>query len=134
MIDHSFRYGYYKSYPKSAKNEETLKEKIKYFCKHADFIIGNIPHHESLPRWDILTVACYGVDTDLWSPKKHFKSNANGKDEAVKILHPTNHRNVKGTNFLINACDMLKKEGIKIDLIIAENMPYEENSTSCEKL
>ena len=126
MIDHSFRYGYYKSYPKSAKNEETLKKKIKYFCKHADFIIGNIPHHESLPRWDILTVACYGVDTDLWSPKKHFKSNANGKDEAVKILHPTNHRNVKGTNFLINACDMLKKEGIKIDLIIAENMPYEE--------
>ena len=126
MSDYSFRYGYYKSYPRNALRELEIKNLINYFNKNADFIVGNIPHHESIPRWDMLTVACYGVDTNLWAPFDDYKSIADGLNQTVSIFHPTNHRYVKGTEFLIKACNDLKKEGLKINLIIAENMPYDE--------
>lgn len=68
MNDHTFRYGLIKSYPEASKKDELTQKQIYYFTKYADFIVGNIPHNESCPKWDVLTVACYGVDTDEWKP------------------------------------------------------------------
>ena len=126
VSDYSFRYGYYRAYPKNSLRELEIKSLIEYFNRHADFIIGNIPHHESISRWDMLTVACYGIDTNMWKPSDNYKSIADGVNQPVTIMHPTNHRHVKGTELLIEACESLKKENLKIKLIVAENMSHLE--------
>jgi len=124
MIDHSFRYGYFKSYPEIAKRENSIKKQICYFTKHADFLIGNIPHHESCPKWDMLTIACYGLDTEEWKPDSNYTYAKDGQNEAVVIIHSPNHRYVKGTEFLIETCEQIKKDGYKIDLKIIEGMKH----------
>jgi len=126
MLDHSFRFGYYKSYPVAAKREKILTKQIQYFTKYADFAIGNIPHHETCPRWDLVTVACYGIDTEYWTPSLTYNSINDGKNGEVKIIHSPNHKDVKGTSFLIKACDELKKEGFKIKLVLIEGMKQDE--------
>ena len=126
MADHSFRYGIYKSYPEYAKKEVLIRRQINYFVQTADLIIGNIPHHEALPRWDVLTVACYGVDTKEWLPSENYKYYADGHNNVVTILHCPNHRCVKGTDFIIKAVDELKRDGHKVKLKIMEGVKNEE--------
>jgi glycosyltransferase involved in cell wall biosynthesis len=43
----------------------------------------------------------------------------------VVIFHSPNHRILKGTDFLIQACNELKEEGIKLRLDIIEKIPNE---------
>ena len=120
--DHTFRYGLYKSYPYSARISKKITRQIEYFSKNADFAVGNIPHNETCPRWDILTVGCYCVDTNEWKPPLDYKFWTNGTNGFVKIVHCPNHKYVKGTDFIINACNELKNEGLNIELIILENI------------
>jgi len=122
MNDHTFRYGLVKSYPEAAKKDELTQKQIYYFTRYADFIVGNIPHNESCPKWDVLTIACYGVDTEEWKPDPGYDYNS----KSVKIFHCPNHRDVKGSKFLIEAVRQLKDEGFNVELIIAENIKNEE--------
>ena len=47
-------------------------------------------------------------------------------NDKIKILHATNHRELKGTNYLIESVNILEKEGIEIDLVILEGKPHSE--------
>jgi len=122
MVDHTFRYGLTKSYPQYSVRDNIIRKRIDYYTIHSEFVVGNIPHCESCPKWDIVTVACYCVDTEEWKPDNNFKHHSNGIESEVVIVHCPNHRAVKGTNFLIEACDELKKEGLKINLKILEKV------------
>ena len=48
------------------------------------------------------------------------------KDEAVTIVHSPNHRGFKGTEFITNAINDLKGEGLKINYILLEKVSNEE--------
>jgi len=126
MHDFSYRNALFKSYPFSHKREKKTAKKIRYFTKHADFIVGNIPHQETIPKWDILTIACYCVDTQEWKPDENFQSMNDGINGPVKIIHCPNHRAVKGTEFLISACREIQEEGYQIELEIIENLKNEK--------
>lgn len=126
ISDHSLRYGLYRSYPDGARRERHVMRQIEYFTRHADFVVGNIPHNEACPRADVLTVACYGIDTSIWSPAEDFRHCRDGRYESVVVLHCPNHREVKGTRFLLHACEALRAEGLKLDLQIVEGRKHAE--------
>ena len=132
MKDFSFRNGLIKSYPVASKNDNRTRKQIDYLTRKTDFIVGNIPHNESCPKWDILTIACYGIDTEEWKPHGDY-SYLKSDDEPIVVLHCPNHRDVKGTNFLIEACSGLKNEGYKIELQILEHIPYDELMRNLQK-
>jgi len=44
----------------------------------------------------------------------------------IKIVHAPSNRAKKGTEYLIDACNGLKKEGCKIELCLIENTPHKE--------
>jgi len=44
----------------------------------------------------------------------------------VTILHAPSHRGIKGTEYIIKAVENLKKEGEKIELLLAENVPADK--------
>jgi glycosyltransferase involved in cell wall biosynthesis len=75
-----------------------------------------------MPWWDTLTCGHFAIDTDEWQPS----SPPVRQGEPIKVLHAPNHREIKGTQFLIEACDQLKAEGVPIELQVVEGIPNRE--------
>ena len=99
-------------------NEDDVLRNIQYSTKYADYIIGAGDLVEYLIRYD---QCLHYVSIDLAKWKPAYKTT----NKVVRIVHAPNHRTLKGTQYLIDACDELKKEGYKIDLVIVEGMPNE---------
>jgi hypothetical protein len=49
-------------------------------------------------------------------------SNIQKSENRIRILHAPNHRDFKGTQFLIEAVDELQREGLDIDLQVISNL------------
>ena len=106
-----WRHGLMLNYPELGRHEERRIRSIEYFTRHADYIIACLVHLETLPRWDLLTIHYYPIDTDAWS-STHDDSGHDGRTGPVSVLHAPNHRALKGTDALIRACAELRAEGV----------------------
>jgi glycosyltransferase involved in cell wall biosynthesis len=107
-------------YPALVKHARLTSRHIRYFSGRADFVVGCIFHVETLPRWDLLTTHYYPLDTDLWRPDQ---AEVEGP---IRVFHSPNHRAVKGTQFVIAAVEQLRREGLPIELVLAERLPNSE--------
>jgi hypothetical protein len=128
MQDLPFRDGLLADYPMLAQTESSTLQQIEYFCKYADFVVGNVPHDEALPRKNAVTIACYGVDTEEWAPNPCFRHIGDGTRATppVKIFHCPNHRNVKGTAHFVAAYEALRRAGLHVELEIVEKVTNDE--------
>ena len=97
-------------------NERAVQRKIEYFTRYADYIIGVGELMEYLPRYDIVLPMNSTIDLDEW------ESLYKERGDVIKIVHAPNHRALKGTKYLITACNELKKEGYPIELVMVEKM------------
>jgi glycosyltransferase involved in cell wall biosynthesis len=116
--DGSFRHALLKSYPIAGRNETEIATNYKYWVKHADCLINTL-QIEGTGRWDILPLSYIGIDTKIWHCKTYFSEN-NGINGAVYVTHTPNHRGFKGTEFIIEAIEKLKKEGLQIEFTLIE--------------
>ncbi|VTX99063.1 glycosyltransferase family 1 protein [Campylobacter concisus] len=107
------------SYPNPAKNQEDIKEKVFFWSHNADVLLPGISGCDGMPRWDVVIHQPICIDTNEWycKNKRHL---CNGKNGVVKIVHTPNHRGFKGSEFLIDAVEELKKEGYLIELQLLE--------------
>ena len=128
MRDAPYRDGLLADYPQLAQIERHTLRQLRYFSKHADFIVGNVPHDEALARKDVLTIACYCLDTGEWSPASDFRHSGDGTraKPSVRIFHCPNHRNVKGTAYFVAASEALRREGFNVELDSAEQVSNDE--------
>ncbi|MEK7450116.1 MAG: glycosyltransferase [Planctomycetota bacterium] len=62
------------------------------------------------------------VDLLQWSYQKTLLTGKN----KIKIAHAPTDRLIKGTGYLLQAIDLLKKKGYDVEPVLIENMPYEE--------
>ncbi len=124
IIDPSLRNGLLLSYPDAARNEKRIVRRIQYWSYHADIILNGFMV-DALGRWDALAFNYGCINTDLCDYKTKY-SACDGKAGIVKVMHAPNHRGVKGTEFLIHAVEELKKEGLKIDLVLLEKVPNDK--------
>ena len=107
-----------------AHERETLRQ-IDYFSRNADFIVAVMVHLETLPVWDMLTTLYYPIDTDAWPACQDYSPH-DGRTGPVVVVHAPNHRGVKGTEFLIQACRELQAEGLQVELRLLERVPNTE--------
>ncbi len=121
----AWRQGLMKHYPRLGWQEAKTKRWVQYLSSHADFVIGCIFLIETMPRWDMLTTHYYPIDMDLWTSTS-LHSHGNGKDGQVTVVHAPNHRQLKGSDFLIAACQELRDEGYQISLRLLERVSNEE--------
>ncbi|MZP29505.1 hypothetical protein GTO91_07270 [Heliobacterium undosum] len=119
------RHALLRCYPNLAKMEHKISRQIDYFCRNADFVMGCMVHVECLPRWDMLPVLYYPIDTDKWSSNRK-KNQADGVNGEVIVAHTPNHKGFKGTEILIQACKELVSEGLNVRLMLIENRPNKE--------
>ncbi len=114
------RHALMSSYAHMGNHAGAIQRRIRHFTGYADIVIGHLVHLVNLPRWDVLCLLPYPVNT------REFKPNYPGLNGPVKIAHAPNHRGAKGTEFLIDAIEVLKSEGIDVELDLIEGVPNKQ--------
>lgn len=122
--DISWRNGLLNSYPEMAKEEKYINNKVQYWIKHADTIINGL-QIDGMSRWDVIPYNMVSINTTEWLPRVKY-SISDGKNGVVYITHTPNHRGVKGTEFIVQAIELLKKEGLQVELLLIEKMQNSE--------
>ena len=120
----AWREGLMRNYPVLGRIEDRTIRWIEHYSRHADFLVACLVHAETMPRWDLLTTHFYPIDTDAW-PLQPPSTN-DGRNGTVVVVHAPNHRGMKGTEFLIAACDQLRGEGLDVQLRLLEGVPNTE--------
>lgn len=99
---------------------DVVQERVALFGKYADFLMaGDSLYEPILPRAD-LSLHTVPVDTESLVPRE-----ATSRDIPV-IVHAPNHRNVKGTAYLLDAVDRLRARGFAFELRLIEGVPRHE--------
>jgi glycosyltransferase involved in cell wall biosynthesis len=123
IMDPAVRNALLISYPAAARQEREIAARVHYWTRHADIIVGGFIV-DGLGRWDVLAGNFVCVDTTQWLAKTRYFGN-DGLSGCVKIMHAPNHRGIKGTEYVIDAVEQLKAEGLQIELILLERVPNE---------
>lgn len=103
------------------KSDNFKRCQIKRISKYADQIYSLNP--------DLLHVL---PSSAKFIPYSHIMLNdwlpiySQLDDRPLRILHAPSHRKAKGTNFLINALNMLKKEGLNFEFFLVEGLSNSE--------
>jgi glycosyltransferase involved in cell wall biosynthesis len=107
-------------YPELGARAAEVERRIRQGCRHADCVLGCMAHIVCLPRWDIMPLTCYPVDTHAVEPVWP------ASEGTVRIVHAANHRGFKGTDFLIAAVERLRAEGHDVELDVVERTTNED--------
>jgi glycosyltransferase involved in cell wall biosynthesis len=126
----AWRDGLMRNYPALGRTESRTTRWLDYYSRRADYIVTCVVHAETLPRWDLLTTHYYPIDTDAWA--RTDASAADGHGMPVVVVHAPNHRGLKGTEFLIKACEELRREGLEVELRLLERVPNAEVKAAME--
>lgn len=119
----TWRHALMMSYPILGNHAARIEHRVRQMTKQADAVIGCLVHFSSLPRWDMLPLTCYPVDTEAINPDAIMPPKIEG---TIRIAHAANHRGVKGTEFLVKAVTDLQEQGYDIELDLIERVPNHE--------
>jgi glycosyltransferase involved in cell wall biosynthesis len=120
IFDPCIRNGLLLSYPQAARNESSVRARVNYWVKHADVILMGFTL-EGIARWDVPVGNMLTIDVGKWTAKQTY-SRADGAGGAVRILHNPNHTGVKGSEFILNAVNVLQQRGLKVDLVLLQGV------------
>jgi hypothetical protein len=124
IIDLSLRNGLLISYPAAARREPDIARRVRYWNRYADVVLTGLMI-DGLGRWDSVVYNLGTIDTSQWLPKTYYSQN-DGRNGVVKVIHTPNHRGAKGTEFLINAVQVLRSEGLQVELILLERVANDQ--------
>lgn len=128
QVQHRFRGLLFKhaqcmDYPDFVRNERETLLDVETYSRQADFILAGVDWVDYLPWWNKLISGHFAVDTDQWTPPPEWRPSSGTAERPVVVFHAPNHREIKGTRFLIQACEELKAEGVPVELRLAEKVP-----------
>jgi glycosyltransferase involved in cell wall biosynthesis len=119
-----FKHAMCMDYPEFARLEAETLRNMEYCVAQADHVVSGVDWVDYMPRWDTLNAGHFAIDTAEFTP-----APAPAEDDSerpIVVFHAPNHRELKGTRFLIAACEELKAEGEPIELRLVENVPNTE--------
>lgn len=114
------------SYPQMGRIEPKIEKNVMYWSRYADIVITGATAMDGVPRWDTLPVNHVAIDCEQWKPRKTYSQN-DGINGKVYIGHSPNRRDVKGTEFIVDAVEKLKKlHKLDVELILIEGKKNSE--------
>jgi hypothetical protein len=123
-VDTSLRYGLLASYPGLARLERDTRARVEHWNAHGDAVITGLMI-DGLGRFDVTMNQYFSIDTGRWTAKPIYSPN-DGRNGPVRVLHTPNHRGFKGTEFVVEAVERLKAEGLQVDLVMLEKVPNDQ--------
>jgi len=122
-----FRHVMAQDYPGQRHRQRIIKRKIDLWSAKASHVIAGCDWVDYLHYWDTLMLAHFSIDTEIWSAAKDGgEDSAHGSVRPLRVLHAPNHRQIKGSGYILRAVEELKAEGVPIDLVLAERLPNEK--------
>lgn len=105
--------------PPISRNDQ--RRKIKRWLKYADIVLVSEPDLHFVSTRSILSPQV--IDISYWTSenKERFKN-----DDVIRIVHAPSSRRKKGTDFIEQTIDNLKKKGYNIELKLAEKLPNDK--------
>lgn len=110
-------------YPDHKFNHKRIQSKIDLWSNRGDWVVGGCEWVDYMHHWDSLMISHFSIDDEKWNTDVETNDN---QDKPFTVLHAPNHRNIKGTQFIIDAVDSLKQEGLDIQLVLIEKRPNHE--------
>jgi len=96
---------------------------VAQFEKHADILYSLNPDLLNLLPARAKFLPYTNINPDSW---KSLDTNRNKKNNETTIVHAPTDRSVKRTKYIVDAIDKLKREGLKFNFILVENMTREK--------
>jgi glycosyltransferase involved in cell wall biosynthesis len=124
ILNTSMRNALLIDYPAAGRNEPAIRERVDYWARHADCVICGLLIY-GMSRWDVTTPSPLCIDIAALPAKTEY-SGSDGRGAPVRVVHAPNHRGFKGTEFVIQAVDELKAEGLNVELVLLERVPNDE--------
>ena len=103
-----------------ARSDAHKRRQIARFARYADRIYALNPDLLSVLPSAAEFIPYASVDPCRWEPV--FPEPR----ARPRVLHAPSHRGVKGTRFLLEAAERLRREGVPFDLELIENLPHAE--------
>ena len=119
-----FKHAMCMDYPEFTRHEAETLRSMEYCVAHADHVVSGVDWVDYMPRWDTLNAGHFAIDIAEFTPAP--EPDERDPRRPVVVFHAPNHRELKGTRFLIAACEELKAEGEPIELRLAEKVPNTE--------
>ena len=117
-----FRHTVMQDYPRHKTRTLLIRKKIELWTQHASHIVGGCDWVDYLYHWDSLMISHFAIDTA--AIENTPKSSADKK--SFSVLHAPNHRQIKGTQHIIDAVQSLKNKGYDIELTLIEKCSNQE--------
>ncbi|MBD0329634.1 MAG: nuclear transport factor 2 family protein, partial [Thermoleophilia bacterium] len=107
------------------RDEADVRARLAAFGRYADAILGCADLVEHLPRLD--GVLRYPFPADEWRPVEP------AADGVLTVVHSPNHPHYKGTRYLVEAVEEVRREGVAIELVLVQGMPNDEARAAYER-
>ena len=121
----SFAHALMIEYGDSAKRQRAIAKKVDMWVDSADVVFPGSMGPDGIGRADILAPSILHIDLDLWKPTTR-SNGSNGTDGLVRLAHAPNHRGAKGTEFILDAVEQLRSEGLLVELVLFEGVTNDE--------
>lgn len=108
------------SYPGHKMRRKQIAAQVDLWTKYGDHVLSGCEWVDYMYHWDTLMISHFSIDTEIKGEAIEYKPEG-----TFKVLHAPNHRALKGTDFLIKAIDVLKEEGLDIELVMLEKVSNE---------
>jgi hypothetical protein len=123
--DGLLRSAFIQDYPGTADRAPAIRRWVGHYDRWASLIVCGGMLVDFVPRFDVAIPSPLAIDLDEWNTEPE-RPRDDSQTTAVRVLHAPNHRHLKGTAFLEEACAELKAEGVPIELTICERVPNQE--------
>ena len=121
IADLSLRHALLTSYPALARSEARTRRRVDYWTARSDCTFGGL-QMDGLGRWDVLPCSVATIEVEGWRRRTPY-SRGDGRDGGtVRIAHAPNHRGFKGSEFIIEAVEQLRAEGLDVELVLLERV------------
>ncbi|UCG08669.1 MAG: glycosyltransferase, partial [Desulfobacterales bacterium] len=110
-------------YPRFWEKYGLNRKNIDRWTRHAGWVITGADWIEYMYHWDSLMLGHFSIDMERWAPAERKGHQESAK---LRILHAPNHPMIKGTDALVAAIELLKSEGLDLELILLRGVPNDE--------
>ena len=118
--DKNWLYGMLLDYPAASKRQKQIEKRVGFYVKKSNFFFPGQMLFDGIGRSDWITPSTLCVGE---LPERRKKKTVRRQ---LVVTHAPNHREVKGTKFILNAVDQLISEGVAIELKLLERKSNHE--------
>jgi len=120
-----FKHAIDKDYPDHFRRRNIIRTKVWIWSLWADHVISGCDWVDYMQHWNTLCISHFSIDLEDWT----LQSVPQKRNGTLRILHAPNHKNIKGTHFFKEAVSQLQKEGVLVELVMAQGLPNSELRT-----